>query len=256
MLSPLGDDGLHADAAVSVSGGNIAIAQSYEGIEGLSIDVTGGGITLTASDDGLNAAGGNDSSGFGGRGGDIFAATEGAYIAISGGRLYVNASGDGIDSNGDLTVTGGETYISGPTNSGNGSLDYAGEGIINGGIFIAAGSSAWLQNFDTSSTQGVIMVPVDTGKAGSTISLSDSDGNELVSWQADKEYTSVIVSCPEIMQGSSYILSTDGNTTEITMDSLIYESGGANGMNPGEMDPGGRGSGGKTPGEMGENRSN
>ena len=113
-----GDDGVHGDSNVTISGGNIDIIKSYEGIEGLSIDVTGGDISVLASDDGMNAAGGNDSSGFEGPGpgGDQFAATEGAYIHISGGTLYVNASGDGIDSNGDITVSGGETYVSGPTN--------------------------------------------------------------------------------------------------------------------------------------------
>ena len=67
-----GDDGVHADAAVTVSGGSIRISQSYEGIEGLTLDIAGGEISIVSSDDGLNAAGGNDESGrggFGGRGG-------------------------------------------------------------------------------------------------------------------------------------------------------------------------------------------
>ena len=63
-----------------ISGGNINISQSYEGIEGLSIEIAGGEISLVSSDDGLNAAGGNDNSGFGGRGGDSFGETEGAFI--------------------------------------------------------------------------------------------------------------------------------------------------------------------------------
>lgn len=243
-----GDDGIHGDSAVRVSGGNLNISQSYEGIEGLSIDITGGNISLIASDDGLNAAGGNDSSGMEGRGGDEFSATEGAYIAISGGILHVNASGDGLDSNGSLTVTGGETYVSGPTNDGNGSLDYAGEAAISGGIFVAAGSSGMAQNFGEDSTQGVMMVTVDSCSAGSTISLTDSSGNELVSWQADKAYNSVIISCPEITQGSAYTLNTDGNTAEITMSSLVYGSGG---MNPGGMGSGNIGAGGMNPGDMG-----
>lgn len=231
-----GDDGIHGDSAVTISDGKIDITQSYEGIEGLSIDIIGGNIALVASDDGLNSAGGNDSSGFGGRGGDIFTATEGAYIKISGGNLHVNASGDGIDSNGDLTVTGGETYVSGPTDSGNGTLDYSGEAVISGGIFVAAGSAGMAQNFGSSSTQGVIMVTVNSGSAGSTITLSDSSGGQLISWQADKEYSSVIVSCPEIIQGSTYTLSADGNTTQVTMDSLVYGSGeGMGGMMGGGM---------------------
>ena len=224
-----GDDGLHADSAVTINAGTIDISQSYEGIEGLSIDINGGDISLVASDDGLNAAGGNDSSGFGGRGGDIFARTEGAYINISGGKLHVNASGDGIDSNGSLTVTGGETYVSGPTDNGNGALDYAGDATISGGIFVAAGSSGMAQNFGDSSTQGVIMVAVDSGTAGSFITLSDSGGREMVSWQADKAYTSVIISCPDITEGAAYTLTTGAVSTQVTMESLIYEVGGMNG---------------------------
>lgn len=235
-----GDDGIHADSAVSISDGTIQIFQSYEGIEGLSIAIDGGDISLVASDDGLNAAGGNDSSGFGGRGGDIFASTDGAMITISSGTLHVNASGDGIDSNGDLIITGGEIYVSGPTDSGNGALDYAGEAVISGGTFVAAGSSGMAQNFSSSSTQGVMMVTVNSASAGSTISLSDSSGNELVSWQADKAYTSVIISCPQITQGETYTLTTGSNSTEITMSSLIYSSGGMGNMGGMGGGPGGR----------------
>lgn len=245
-----GDDGMHADNALTISGGSVNITQSYEGIEGLSIDITGGDISLAASDDGLNAAGGNDSSGFGGRGEDIFATTEGAYINIAGGTLHVNASGDGIDSNGDLTVSGGETYVSGPVNGANGALDYSGDAVISGGIFVAAGSVGMAQNFGTDSTQGVMMVTVDSASAGSTISLCDDSGNELVNWQADKEYSSVVISCPEITEGATYTLTADSYTTQITMDSLVYGEGmGAGmggGMRGGKMqDDGGKPGGGK-----------
>ena len=232
-----GDDGIHADASVVVAGGAIDISQSYEGIEGLSIDITGGTVQLTASDDGLNAAGGNDSSGFQGRGRDAFAATEGAYIAISGGTVRISASGDGIDSNGDLLVSGGETYLSGPENSGNGSLDYSGTATISGGIFAAAGSSGMAQNFDSSSTQGAMMVTVSAGTAGSTVSLADSGGETLISWQPEKAYTCVIVSCPQMVQGGTYTLTTGGQSVDITLSSLVYGTG--HGGQPGGDQPGG-----------------
>ncbi|MGN0324887.1 MAG: carbohydrate-binding domain-containing protein, partial [Lachnospiraceae bacterium] len=96
------DDGMHADSALMIEGGTINIPECYEGLEGLSIDITGGDINVISSDDGLNAAGGNDSSGTAGGREDIFAAEEGVYIHISGGTLGGNASGDGMDSNGAL----------------------------------------------------------------------------------------------------------------------------------------------------------
>ncbi|MGN0495751.1 MAG: carbohydrate-binding domain-containing protein [Lachnospiraceae bacterium] len=227
------DDGMHADSSLMIEDGTIRVVESYEGLEGLSIDISGGDIDVIASDDGLNAAGGNDSSGFGGKGEDMFAVEEGAYIHISGGLLHVNASGDGIDSNGDLTISGGETYVSGPVNDGNGSLDYNGEGVITGGIFVAAGSSGMAQNFGSSSTQGAMLVTMGAQAAESTISLKDSSGNELISWTGDKEFTSVIVSCPEIKEGSTYTLTAGSDTQEITMDSLIYGNGGMGGQRGG-----------------------
>ncbi|MFR5070862.1 MAG: carbohydrate-binding domain-containing protein [Bianqueaceae bacterium] len=64
-----GDDAFHADDTLTVTAGTINITESYEGLEGLHVVISGGDIALVASDDGLNAAGGTDSSGSGGRDG-------------------------------------------------------------------------------------------------------------------------------------------------------------------------------------------
>ncbi len=243
-----GDDGIHADSNVTISGGNTEITKSYEGIEGLSIDLAGGEMTVLASDDGLNAAGGNDSSGAEGfrGGGDQFASTDGAYINIAGGTLRVNASGDGIDSNGDVTVSGGETYVSGPVNDGNGTLDYSGTAQVKGGIFAASGSSGMAQSFDSSSTQGVIMVNVDAQEANTNIKLLNSNGTELLNWTAEKQYSSIIVSCPEIKEGETYTVKAGTTEQSITMDSLVYGSNASGGGVPGNNaeERGGRKEGG------------
>lgn len=226
-----GDDGLHADADACVNGGTIVISKSYEGIEGQNILISGGSIDLISSDDGLNAAGGNDQSGIGGFDGfqaGGFDADADSAIIISGGVLHINASGDGVDSNGDLTVSGGETYVSGPTNDGNGSLDYSGEASISGGIFVAAGASGMAQNFGDSSTQGVMLVSV-SGSENDTLTLEDSSGAELLRWTADKAFTCVAISCPEIKQGASYTVTVGDSAQEITMDRLIYDGAGGSG---------------------------
>ena len=206
-----GDDGIHADADVSISGGTLAIAESYEGIEGANIYISGGTISLVSSDDGLNAAGGADSSGFGGAGGDMFAGAGNYAVVISGGYLFVNAQGDGLDSNGPLTISGGVTLVSGPTNDGNGALDDMSGGTITGGVLIAAGSSGMAQGFDESaSTQCSMLVGGFSAAGGTRVTLCDGAGNVIATFIPEKDYSSVVVSAPSMSEGETYTLCTGG----------------------------------------------
>lgn len=237
-----GDDGLHADENTLVAGGQITITACYEGIEGSSVEISGGTVSLCAEDDGLNAAGGMDGSGFGGRFGGGFGRdnfggavsepgeTSGTSasehkILISGGSLYINAEGDGIDSNGGLYMLGGEVFVFGSTNGGNGALDYDGPGQITGGIIVALGAAQMAMNFDSTSTQGSILLTTSTGQAGTEVVLKDADGTELVSCTAEKIFSSVVISCPELVQGDTYTVSVGSEDTTVTLESLIYGSG-------------------------------
>lgn len=220
-----GDDGIHGDGHVEISGGSINITASYEGIEGHTICIAGGDITLQADDDGLNAAGGNDGSGnMGFFEKDAFAADENAGITISGGTLVMQAAGDGIDSNGYLHVTGGTTYVNGPINGANGALDYAAEGTITGGTFIALGSVGMAMNFDSTSTQGAMMVNA-SGSAGGGILLTDASGTELAVYTPLISYNSVVISAPGVEKGGTYTLTVDGTETVIAMTDTIYGNG-------------------------------
>ena len=219
-----GDDGMHADGADQVYGGEITIKTCYEEIEGQNMEISGGTIDITASDDGLNAAGGNDQSGMGGFGGDMFSADEDAWITISGGTVTIDATGDGIDSNGDLTVSGGNIFVSGPSDNGNGALDYNGTATITGGTLVAAGMSGMEQNFGSDSTQGSLMMNLTDNQSGE-ITLEDADGNTLVSYTPMREYNSVVISCAELSDGSTYTIHTGENSQEVTMEGLVYTDG-------------------------------
>lgn len=162
-----GDDGIHSDTNVTVAGGYILIPQCYEGIEAVTIDVTGGEVEVYPTDDGFNANGGsgdmfgmqggmNDQNGnMGGPGGnfnpwnttDTTQSTdsttenteensdneedEETYINISGGKItIINETGqdaDGLDSNGSIYISGGEIYVSLSGNGTNNAIDYASE---------------------------------------------------------------------------------------------------------------------------------
>lgn len=231
-----GDDGVHADNAVTITDGTIDISKCYEGIEGQTIDISGGTIDIVSSDDGLNAAGGADQSGFGGRGPDSFGGSSDCCITISGGTIRIDASGDGIDSNGDLTVSGGEIYVSGPTSDGNSALDYDGSAAVTGGTVIAAGYSGMAQNFGTDSTQGSILL-TSRSTSTETIRVTDASGSVLAEFTPAKAYNCVIVSTPALKQGGTYTVTMGGESTDVTLEGLIYGSGGMGGGMGGQ--PGG-----------------
>lgn len=235
-----GDDGVHADEAVTITDGTLSIRECYEGIEGQTIDISGGTIDIVSSDDGLNAAGGADQSGFGGRGPDSFSGGSDSSITISGGTLRIDASGDGIDSNGDLTVSGGEIYVSGPMSDGDSALDYDGSATVTGGTVIAAGYSGMAQNFGTDSTQGSILLTCQSAST-ETIRVTDASGSVLAEFAPAKAYTCVVVSTPALKQGGTYTVTMGGESTNVTLDSLIYGSGSMGGGMGGGMggQPGG-----------------
>lgn len=243
-----GDDGIHSDETTAITAGTIEILTSYEGIEGKAVVVTGGVIRLYARDDGLNAAGGNDGSGYkgmfddgvpggdrpgrnmkdqsrSGRGGMAMQSADDCYILISGGELSINADGDGLDSNGDLTVTGGVIFVSGPENGGNGALDYSGTAQITGGTVVAVGNIGMAENFGDGSTQGSILLQVSNCPAGSEVSLRDSEGNILAEYVSEKTFNSVVLSVPGLTAGKTYLVTAGTEEYEVVMESLIYGSG-------------------------------
>ena len=58
-----GDDGIHADGDIEIEDGVIVLNSCYEGIEGATITVSGGEITIYPTDDGFNASSGSSSEG-------------------------------------------------------------------------------------------------------------------------------------------------------------------------------------------------
>ncbi len=256
-----GDDGVHSDSGLQINAGTINITESYEGLESGDITICGGDITVKASDDGLNAAGGNSASsgevsggtgpgGFG-PGGDNFnpknestADSSNYQIIITGGDLYIDAEGDGIDSNGNIFFQGGTVVVDGPTNSGNGALDY-GDGNcvceISGGTLIASGAKGMDEAPTSGSSQPTVNICFDQAMpASSWVVLRDSSGNDILAAQPSKKFQSVVMSCEALVLGGCYTVYY-GNSMDtltqgdsFTFSSVVMTTGSAfGGWNPG-----------------------
>ena len=245
----VGDDALHAEGLLIITGGDIDVSKSCEEVEGYKILVTGGDIDVISSDDGFNAAGGSSGSGdnhdgFGdgpGMGGVDMDADNDAYILITGGRININANGDGIDSNGCIGITGGSVYVLGPSDNGNGAMDYGICAAITGGEIVAVGGSGMAQGFGDESTQCSALVNFDEWvDAGETITLTDSDGKEVFSYKVDKKFNSVVISTSDMKQGDNYTLTVGDQNSTFTLDDITYSEGSGGMQRPGgNLDNGG-----------------
>ena len=216
-----GDDGVHSGEALEINGGTITISESYEGLEGLTVTINDGDIDITSSDDGINAAGGTEEMGFGGMGNDSTedTSTDEMWMEINGGYIHVLAGGDGIDSNGDITVNGGEVYIDGPSDNGNSAIDYGDRSAcyINKGTVVAIGSSGMAEDISDDSDQQVMLVKLDSQKEAGEVTLTDSDGNEIITYTALKAYDCVIISAKDLEAGQTYTLTTSGTQTSVDL---------------------------------------
>ncbi|MCM3784820.1 carbohydrate-binding domain-containing protein [Neobacillus mesonae] len=282
-----GDDAVHADALLAISGGTIDITESYEGLEGADITISGGEAHVIASDDGVNASGtdaetttdttagateassaaeapaappeattsastegtaqstgtedsqsstanpsaptdsgaANGNRPPGGFGGGGLEGNQNASLTISGGLLTVDAGGDGVDSNGAITMTGGTVIVNGPTNNGNGTLDYDSTFDMSGGYLIGAGTSGMAQAVSDDSGQlAIAMTYTDTQAAGTLVHLEDSEGNTIVTFEPSKDYQYVVISSPDLEKGKTYTLYSGGTSTDNVADGW-YKNG-------------------------------
>jgi hypothetical protein len=208
--------GLRSDSLVLVNGGITNITASREGAESPNITIAKGTINITASDDGLNAT-----KGTGGESND------GSMLAITGGNLSINAvGGDGLDSNGNISMTGGTAVVHGPRSQPEVGLDYNGTFTMKGGFLVISGIySQMTQGISTSSSQYGLKITSSSSLSTSTlIHIQDASGNDLVTFQPLRAYTSIIFSSPALLSGTNYSIYTGGTSTG-TVSNGLYSSG-------------------------------
>lgn len=224
------DDGIHADKELNITDGYINVLTSYEGLEAITINISGGQSFVYAADDGINACTGDG--------------TSTPLINITGGYVDVTTGSgdtDGIDSNGNYTQSGGMVLVKGGSSSGqvSGSIDVDGNITITGGTCAALGG---ICETPVNSVNAYVFSSVSFN-AGS-YSVKDSSGNEIISFTLNNSYSNGWICTSALTTNTEYTLYCDGSSlTNWTQSAgtMGASNAGGFGSNPGGFNGGDRG---------------
>ena len=239
-----GDDGIHADKELNITDGYINVLTSYEGLEAITINISGGQSFVYAADDGINACTGDGAST--------------PLINITGGYVDVTTGSgdtDGIDSNGSYTQSGGMVFVKGGSSSGqvSGSIDVDGNITITGGTCIALGG---ICETPVNSVNAYVFSSVSFN-AGS-YSVKDSSGNEIISFTLNNSYSNSWICTSALTTNTEYTLYCDGSSlTNWTQSAgtMGASNAGGFGSNPGGFNGGDRGGNMNSGKNMNDNRN-
>ena len=219
------NEAIHAENALIINGGTIDIKKSKESLEGHTIDINGGDISLISEDDGINAKSGNNEEGFklDKRDNDSFnpmnnnppqddkelhkedsnkqnPKDESCYIHINGGNLDINSNGDALDSKGELVINGG-TIIGFSVND---CIDVDTNSILNGGNILLY-SSKEINSFNKGDSNSIILNLSKSINSGDNIEIYNSSNEKILNTTAKNSSNYIIIGGDKFINGD-YIL--------------------------------------------------
>ncbi len=221
------DGAFYSKMSMLISGGPegtgvLNITAENEGLDTeMHLTIDGGNINIRSGNDGVNV---NED--------DVSVAT------VNGGTLSVTVTGqtgegDGIDSNGALIVNGGDVTVQACSRSADAGLDAATGVYINGGTVTAAGSM--LDPVQASDQCCAVFSFPQAQAAGTRYALTDGEGNEVLAFTPENDFSILLVSSPALETDTEYSLTGDGDVIPVAAG-----GGFGGGMGPGPAMPGGQ----------------
>ncbi len=216
------DGAFYSKMSMNINGdsGVLNINAANEGLDSeLHLTINGGNININSGNDGINTNEDNVS-----------------VTTINGGNLKINVNGstgegDGIDSNGWLVINGGTVTAEACSFSGDAGID-SDKGIhINGGTVVATGNM--LDRIEDGGATYATFNFAEKQKGNvSAIIMKDKDGEEIFKITPANDYSILIYSSPDLVEGT-YTLWSDG--TQLAGAAMMF--GGRGDRGPGGARP-------------------
>ena len=206
------DGAFYSRMSMNIDGGEegtgvLNIVADNEGLDTeLHLTINGGIINIEAQNDGINTNEDNVS-----------------VTTINSGTLNIDAGlgaeGDGIDSNGYLVINGGTVFASANAQSADSGIDATLDIILNGGTVTALGNM--LDAISEDSAQEYLTLSLtEPVEAGSSVELTDAEGNTLFSFTAAKAASMILLSSADLTADGEYTLTVDGSEREYSTDAV------------------------------------
>ena len=177
--------------------GKLIVNAENEGISSdLHMTMNGGDISISSGDDSINT---NEDSV------SVFTVNDGILNCNSG----MGSEGDGIDSNGYIVINGGYVSASANEMSQDSGVDSDLGIIINGGTVLGTGNM--YDEISKESEQSYIVLSFQqTQSADKKIVMYDETEKEVVAFNPESDFTVLVYSSPEIVEGDySFLTASD-----------------------------------------------
>ena len=201
-----GDDALHADNVFQLDEAEININKCFEGVEACAIEVYGGKLNVTSIDDGITA---NNS----------LITDYDFHFFMENGDVTINSKDDGLSSNGWIQISGGNLLIHGSETKS--ALDSEKGILINGGNIIALGVGGLVEVPAINSTQCYVCITTPTPQtSNNNITVTDSEGSELVNIKNLNKYQSALISLESLEEGKTYSFTIGNQNYKTTLEKI------------------------------------
>lgn len=184
---------------IKITGGNINITtlnkeDKTDAIKGkTSVTVKGGRLVIDSEGDGIKSSKGN--------------------VDISGGEIVIKAGSDAIQAETELNISGGDISACGDRG-----LRSEGTISITGGELLATATDNQCDNLTSTAQPAVVLDMTKQWSKNNPITLTDAGKNVVFDKNTRKKYRYVIVSSPELSDGSSYRVFAGGIETKASSD--------------------------------------